>query len=449
MKKKSLTILILLISALLFASCGFKENPDEKKVDESLIPHEHEWDEGFVLVDATYQKVGRIQYTCKSCGAVKINNLPKLVITDIEVPDDYNLPYVVKINRAKNVVTIYTVKKLVNNVSFIPSVAFVCSCGGNETPLGTFYTSDQYRWGALVENSFGQYCTKITDDILFHSVPYIEYNNPGSMAMGEYNRLGKQASHGCIRLTVEDAKWIYDNIEAGTVCIIYDDDIDSSPIAPKSVMHIDDMCQWDPTDPDENNPWHSNPQYGIPGHFHIEQGEIEDIYNYDETEISGVDLIEIDDTMFSVFRNASNSFIQASFCEWNWIPNTSDGGVNTAYKAYISDFKTFAEMKAYLRQYFVEDFANKLIERTKEFDLEEDENGIYGNGGGGKGNICYSWRPTRYGYLGNGEMVMEVVTTKVDPMYDIILTRTYDLFYLVNEDDGWKFIKFSLPPWLN
>ena len=35
-------------------------------------------------------------------------------------------------------------------------------------------------------------------------------------------KLGRRASHGCIRLTVEDAKWIYDNCPAGTTVIIQD-----------------------------------------------------------------------------------------------------------------------------------------------------------------------------------------------------------------------------------
>ncbi|HAH78565.1 MAG TPA: L,D-transpeptidase, partial [Ruminococcaceae bacterium] len=34
------------------------------------------------------------------------------------------------------------------------------------------------------------------------------------------DKLGEPASHGCIRLPVEDAKWIYDNIPEGTKVVI-------------------------------------------------------------------------------------------------------------------------------------------------------------------------------------------------------------------------------------
>ena len=38
--------------------------------------------------------------------------------------------------------------------------------------------------------------------------------------ISSYNNLGKQVSHGCIRLTAGDAKWIYDNIDDDTKVII-------------------------------------------------------------------------------------------------------------------------------------------------------------------------------------------------------------------------------------
>ena len=40
------------------------------------------------------------------------------------------------------------------------------------------------------------------------------------MNVSSYKALGKRASHGCIRLSVPDAKWIYDNIGKGTVVSI-------------------------------------------------------------------------------------------------------------------------------------------------------------------------------------------------------------------------------------
>lgn len=70
------------------------------------------------------------------------------------------------------------------------------------------------KWG-----SHARYWTKINASIAFHSVIYNTVNLM-DMSVSSYNNLGKRASHGCIRLTVADAKWIYDNVGAGTVVSI-------------------------------------------------------------------------------------------------------------------------------------------------------------------------------------------------------------------------------------
>ena len=52
--------------------------------------------------------------------------------------------------------------------------------------------------------------------VLFHSVTYTRDKKP----LGDEKNLGRKASHGCIRLTVDDAKWIYDNCPYGTTVVI-------------------------------------------------------------------------------------------------------------------------------------------------------------------------------------------------------------------------------------
>ena len=64
---------------------------------------------------------------------------------------------------------------------------------------------------------------------------------------------------GCVRLTVKDAKWIYDNCPSGTAVEVYDSE-DPGPLGKPETMKLDkDNANkgWDPTDPDENNPWHA------------------------------------------------------------------------------------------------------------------------------------------------------------------------------------------------
>ena len=53
----------------------------------------------------------------------------------------------------------------------------------------------------------------------FLSPIYSEVSTKG-LKVSSYEAIGRRASHGCIRLLLEDAKWIYDNVGAGTVVTI-------------------------------------------------------------------------------------------------------------------------------------------------------------------------------------------------------------------------------------
>ncbi|WP_346708054.1 L,D-transpeptidase family protein [Massilistercora timonensis] len=61
------------------------------------------------------------------------------------------------------------------------------------------------------------YYTQFYGDYLFHSVLY----NKGSKSSIQDGRLGMNLSHGCVRLKLSNAKWIYDNIPSKTKVVIY------------------------------------------------------------------------------------------------------------------------------------------------------------------------------------------------------------------------------------
>ena len=87
--------------------------------------------------------------------------------------------------------------------------------------------------------------------------PYLEYGNPESLEYWEYDKLGQEASLGCIRLTVKDAKWIFDNCNAGTKVEFYSSD-NPGPLGKPEIEKIsqnEELRNWDPTDEKEQNPW--------------------------------------------------------------------------------------------------------------------------------------------------------------------------------------------------
>ncbi len=79
-----------------------------------------------------------------------------------------------------------------------------------------------------------------------------------SLEYWEYDKLGTYASAGCVRLTVEDAKWIFDNCRNGTLVEFFSSS-DVGPLGKPSAKKIssyeDYLRNWDPTDPHSNNPW--------------------------------------------------------------------------------------------------------------------------------------------------------------------------------------------------
>ncbi len=103
----------------------------------------------------------------------------------------------------------------------------ICSTGrSNSTPRGTFKlftrkSVDRKEWYYISKyRCFVQYPTRIYNDILFHSLPYSE-KDPTTLDQTALAQLGDAASHGCIRLYSEDARWIAENCGDGTVCRIY------------------------------------------------------------------------------------------------------------------------------------------------------------------------------------------------------------------------------------
>lgn len=156
--------------------------------------------------------------------------------------------YQITVDRVRCQITVYAADG--DNGYIIPYRTFLCSPGkdSSPTPAGTFPTTNKYRWLLLQGPSYGQYCTRIGGmHILFHSVPGSNATNY-NISAHKYNMLGEPASAGCIRMTVADAKWIYDNCGIGTVVTIGDEL--PAPFEKPEGIKIPEGQNWDPTDPE-------------------------------------------------------------------------------------------------------------------------------------------------------------------------------------------------------
>ncbi len=98
----------------------------------------------------------------------------------------------------------------------------ICSTGlGNTTPRGIFLDGFPVnRWHYFSKfHCWAQYSFEVEGNIMFHSVLYSEQDT-STLRTGSVYALGSKASHGCIRLKVEDAKWLFTNCKRGSLVIL-------------------------------------------------------------------------------------------------------------------------------------------------------------------------------------------------------------------------------------
>ena len=135
---------------------------------------------------------------------------------------EYNMPYYIEVDLTNQIVTIYNTKD--NTIAR----QMLCSAGvSNKTPTGTWYMPNKERDDERTEwywmpNAYTwvKWPSKIYYAYFFHSIPF---NRQDDSTMNEkaIAQFGNPASHGCIRLRVEDAYFIAKNCKVGTRVHIY------------------------------------------------------------------------------------------------------------------------------------------------------------------------------------------------------------------------------------
>lgn len=92
----------------------------------------------------------------------------------------------------------------------------------NDTPTGTYHIQkergDHFYNAKSGEGANYWVSWKNHGEYLFHSVP-VDRNN--HYVISEAHTLGRESSsHGCVRLSIPDARWMYRNIKYGTKVVI-------------------------------------------------------------------------------------------------------------------------------------------------------------------------------------------------------------------------------------
>lgn len=138
---------------------------------------------------------------------------------------------------------------------------FPCSSGivPGHTPLGQHTLGAKWPDPWLFDNSRAQYGCQISGNILFHSLPSYDGSLKSGLKLSDLNSMGFAASHGCVRLFCMDAKWLYENAPVGCPVSVLQNRGEDYKDLPDHVFYLrlkDGAPQWDPTDPDPENPYH-------------------------------------------------------------------------------------------------------------------------------------------------------------------------------------------------
>ena len=94
-----------------------------------------------------------------------------------------------------------------------------CAPGKSSTPTkkGRFTVGSKgYYFDSGSARCF--YFTQFSGNYLFHSVLYSQTSSPQYVTDGT---MGRPASHGCVRLQLANAKWIYNNVPRGSKVYVW------------------------------------------------------------------------------------------------------------------------------------------------------------------------------------------------------------------------------------
>ena len=141
-----------------------------------------------------------------------------------KVHDQYSkTPYLLAVSRELNVLYVYVKNsngEWVVKDNWDVSTGRPTSTSISKTPTGSWLMPEEETHLGYIgghKDYTCWYATRFYNRCFFHSVIY----NPASKSSIQDGRLGMNISDGCIRMDINNAKWIYDNCHGGTRVVVY------------------------------------------------------------------------------------------------------------------------------------------------------------------------------------------------------------------------------------
>ena len=144
------------------------------------------------------------------------NGIADMTEMDMKAQKYYSsTSYLILVSRSDHEVGVYRE----DGDAWLPLRKFSCGDGKPSTPTieGNFTVGIKMLY---FDSGSARcwYATQFCGNYLFHSVLYYQASGPYDVMDGT---LGAGVSHGCVRLQIDNARWIYDNIPRGTKVVVY------------------------------------------------------------------------------------------------------------------------------------------------------------------------------------------------------------------------------------
>lgn len=150
--------------------------------------------------------------------------LPSYALARDELKNTDPEKYYIELDTGNQVVTVYQKDDAGEYTRIVRRM--VCTTGKTEpqgiepaspTPSGRWKIGARERFGkfAAFGGEYARYWTQIVGGVYFHSIMFGK-RELTALKKGPFGSLGNTGSHGCVRLYVEDAKWLYYHACPGT-----------------------------------------------------------------------------------------------------------------------------------------------------------------------------------------------------------------------------------------
>lgn len=188
-------------------------------------------------------------------GSISNNDNTEIIDNSTPVPDNTETTEVIKAGAYEISINLDNCMISVINTEMERVIRMMPAGIPNGIKEGTYEPVDakecRFTWKNTEDSNYYRYYTDFGNGFTFHSSRYKEQHNKNSLIADDYNCIGSVTDSSGVILTIEDAKWIYENCSSDSYITVVNKDSQVKP----DTFKIPNNMTWDPTEISNESPW--------------------------------------------------------------------------------------------------------------------------------------------------------------------------------------------------